>query len=77
MQLTKLSLKTEHDGTAFSHTSAKPSRSHARTSGHIALQATSEQNCLYQSPDIGDFSSPKTWRPLNSDYSARIRQDKD
>ena len=31
-----LSLKTEHDATSFSHTSAKPSRSHARTSGHIA-----------------------------------------
>ena len=30
-----LSLKTEHDATSFSHTSAKPSRSHARTSGHI------------------------------------------
>ena len=31
-----LSLKTEYDATSFSHTSAKPSRSHARTSGHIA-----------------------------------------
>ena len=23
-------------------------------------------------PDVSDFRSPKTWRPLNSDYSARI-----
>ena len=29
-------------------------------------------HCSYQSPDVGDFHSPKTWRPLNSDYSARI-----
>ena len=31
-----LSLKTKYDATSFSHTSAKPSRSHAQTSGHIA-----------------------------------------
>ena len=31
-----LSLKTEYDATYFSHTSAKPSRSHAQPSGYIA-----------------------------------------
>ena len=71
-----LSLKTEHDATSFSHTSAKPSRSHARTSGHVVamFQATSEQICSYQSPDVGDFRSTKTWRLLNSNYSARLQR---
>ena len=72
-----LSLKTEHDATSFSHTSTKPSRRpfykpHTNKWLYYSFQTTSEQNCSYQSPDVGDFCSPKTRRPLNSDYSARI-----
>ena len=58
-----LNLKTEHDATFFSHTSAKPSRSHARTSGHIARSRPLPNRIVRtgQSPDVGDFRLPKTW----------------
>ena len=64
-----LSLKTEHDATSFSHTSAKPSRSHARTrSGHIARSRPLPNKTVRTSlPTYVIFVRRK-----HSDYSTRI-----
>ena len=70
----RLGLKTEHDATSLSHTSAKPSRSHARTSGHIARSRPLLNKIVRTShPTSVIFVRQKhVWRRLNSDYGARI-----
>ena len=60
-----LSLKTECKAFKKPRTNKWP---------YCSFHATSEQNCFDSDSrqDKDDFCLPKSWWPLNSDYSARI-----